>query len=67
MKFLLEELLKPLARRLGTSTGVFLTTLGANSDLTTQVEVILPTVLGLLFDLAWSHRHRMVVRREVFR
>tara|TARA_B110000908_G_C10263799_1_gene461649 strand:- start:1450 stop:1683 length:234 start_codon:yes stop_codon:yes gene_type:complete len=67
LKFLLDEILKPLSRRIGTSTGVFLTTLGANSELSTQVEVVLPTLLGLLFDLGWSHLNRIKDRREMFR
>jgi len=67
LKFILEEILKPILRRLGTSVGVFLTTVGASSELATQVEVVLPTVLGLFFDLAWSHRNRMVVVRDALR
>ena len=67
MKFIIDEIAKPILRRAGTAAGAFLTTLGASSELTTQVEVALPLVLGLLFDLGWSHMNRLKVQREMFR
>lgn len=62
MKFLLDEVVKPLLRRIGTVAGSTLSALGASSELTSQVETVVPLVLGLLFDLAWSHRNRLILR-----
>ena len=51
MKFLIEQMLKPLTARLGTTVGATLTTLGvAQPDVALVVSVI-PIICGLGIDL----------------
>ena len=56
--FILNEILSPVCRRLGTAAAAGVATLGATADVQNQVAVAVTAVCGLAFDLMLSRRHR---------
>jgi len=56
--FVLDEVLKPVARRIGTAIGASLSTLGLTYDAAPAIELVLVILFGLAFDLVVSHRNR---------
>lgn len=63
MKILVQELLGPLGRRLGSMAAGGLLALGAAQGLADQVEIVVPALVALGADLGLSHWSR--VRRGV--
>lgn len=58
-RMIVNEVLKPLARRLGSVIAGGLLALGATQDLASQVELCVPAALALLADLILSHMNRV--------
>lgn len=56
---ILSEVAKPLFRRAGTFVGSTVFAAGLVSDVA-QVEGAVTLLLGLAWDLAWSHLNRQV-------
>lgn len=58
MEFIVQDLMKPIGRRLGTFVAGILIGLGATQELALQVETLIPVVLAFAADLALSKRAR---------
>lgn len=58
MDFIVQDLLKPIGRRLGTFASGMLIGIGASQELAMQVEMLIPVLLAFAADLALSKRAR---------
>jgi hypothetical protein len=58
MKFFIDELAKPIARRMGTAIGTAILALGAAEQLALQVETVSTALILFAFDLVMSYRGR---------
>lgn len=58
MKFVIEEVVGPLSRRMGSAIGGALLALGATNDLALQVEVVSAALIAFACDLVLSKRFR---------
>ncbi|WP_114963025.1 hypothetical protein [Tritonibacter mobilis] len=58
MKFLLEEMLRPASRSIGTLLGGALLGIGATEQLAGQVEVVAASLVLFAADLVASHVQR---------
>lgn len=57
-KFVVQDLLKPVSRRIGTAIAGGLVALGATQPLAEQVELVVPALIAFVADLILSYRER---------
>lgn len=55
MNTILHQIIAPIARRLGTSVGAYLTAIGLASDDAQIVVAAIPIVIGVVVDLLHSN------------
>jgi len=56
--FLLQELLKPALRRMGTATGTAIAAYGASVEVSNAAELVFIWASGIILDLVLSHNNR---------
>lgn len=54
MKFLIKQMLLPASRKLATAVGTFLGGYGLAQEQVTQIEALIPMLVGVMIDVAHS-------------
>ena len=64
MNALLDNIVQPLVRRMGTAVGASFLTFGATTQQADQIETTVVLLLGILWDLGLSHFSRKVIKNK---